>query len=201
MAGIPEDLAKLRPDIVSWFSNRSKCVILEVSIPYATIQWNSDTLENVYNHKVLKYNGLVTHLRSQGINVTYGAIIVSSVGAVFQESINDINRIFINRKVCKTIIKRLAINAIIGSINIWKNRTHYQSSPITDPNAHEVDLNGPQILNSPVADDNPHPSESPANDPARIIDIVSQDPHPTYASSSDGDEPFEDDYLSDVDEQ
>ena len=201
MAGIPEDLAKLRPDIVSWFSNRSKCVILEVSIPYATIQWNSDTLENVYNHKVLKYNGLVTHLRSQGINVTYGAIIVSSVGAVFQESINDINRIFINRKVCKTIIKRLAINAIIGSINIWKNRTHYQSSPITDPNTHEVDLNGPQILNSPVADDNPHPSESPANDPAQIIDIVSQDPHPTYASSSDGDEPFEDDYLSDVDEQ
>ena len=79
-----------------------------------------------------KYNGLVTFLRNQGINVTYGAVIVSSVGAVFHETIKDINRIFIDRRKCKTIIKRLAINSIIGSINVWN---HYSRPPNNSVNS------------------------------------------------------------------
>ena len=132
MSGIPDELSRLRPDIVAWINNRSKCIIIEVSIPYASVQWNANTLESVYNFKMEKYNGLVTFLRNQGINVTYGAVIVSSVGAVFHETIKDINRIFIDRRKCKTIIKRLAINSIIGSINVWN---HYSCPPNNSVNS------------------------------------------------------------------
>ncbi|WP_334097073.1 reverse transcriptase domain-containing protein, partial [Helicobacter typhlonius] len=123
LPGIPEELARLRPDIIAWIKNRSKCIIIEISIPYASKQWNADTLETAYNHKMNKYSSLITFIRNQGINVVYGAVIVSSVGAVYQESIKDINRIFIDRKKCKTIIKRLAINAIIGSLDVWNHNT------------------------------------------------------------------------------
>lgn len=138
MSGIPDELSRLRPYLVIWFNNLSKCVIIEVSIPYASVQWNADTLENVYNHKMEKYIGLVTFLRNQGIDVMYGAVIVSSVVEVIHESVKDINKIFVVRKICKTIIKQLATNSIIGSLKVWNHNKSNQnlSAPLNTPPHH-----------------------------------------------------------------
>ena len=214
LPGIPEELARLRPDIIAWIKNRSKCIIIEISIPYASKQWNADTLETAYNHKMNKYSSLITFVRNQGINVVYGAVIVSSVGAVYQESIKDINRIFIDRKKCKTIIKRLAINAIIGSLDVWNHNTKANSNPalsitqnMSGPSLVEIkaleDNNGVssevthRFNNKPVSLDTSNiiPSSIQVSINGRTLNSSEY----FFKSSSDDDMLSENDYLSDKD--
>lgn len=214
LPGIPEELARLRPDIITWIKNRSKCIIIEISIPYASKQWNADTLETAYNHKMNKYSSLITFIRNQGINVVYGAVIVSSVGAVYQESIKDINRIFIDRKKCKTIIKRLAINAIIGSLDVWNHNTKANSNPalsitqnMSGPSLVEIkaleDKNGvsSEVIhtfnNKPVSLDTSNivPSSVQVSINGRTLNSSEY----FFKSSSDDDMLSENDYLSDND--
>lgn len=115
---LPPNLSKLRPDIVIWNLNRTACKIIEISVPYASITWGEDALKKAYDEKKLKYKDLIEWIRNQNISVEYFVIIVSSVGAVFQESIADVHRLFPNKKIARTLIKRLAINAIMGSMDV-----------------------------------------------------------------------------------
>ena len=119
---LPPNLSKLRPDIVIWNLNRTACKIIEISVPYASITWGEDALKKAYDEKKLKYKDLIEWIRNQNISVEYFVIIVSSVGAVFQESIADVHRLFPNKKIARTLIKRLAINAIMGSMDVWYRR-------------------------------------------------------------------------------
>ena len=205
MPDIPSELSRLRPDIITWFNNRTKCIIFEISIPYASIQWNEDTLEKVYKHKKEKYNSLVSFLRRKGIEVVCGVVIVSSVGAVYHESINDINRIFSDRKKCKTIIKRLAINSIMGSLNVWTK------SSITKDKPNQIELNNIDSNSNGLVLDNTKSICSPdahsensndvlINDDSCIINGRTLNVSEYFFKSSDDDDMLiEDDHLSDDD--
>ena len=133
---LTEDLRRLRPDIVAWSNNRNKCIIIEISVPYGKKNWESDTLADVYSHKKEKYSELVNFLRDRNIDVTFGVIIVSSIGAVFRESINDINRIINVKKQAKTAIKRISACAVLGSMKIWLSRSQrpIRNQPTNDEN-------------------------------------------------------------------
>ena len=118
---LPDDLKLLRPDIVAWDQNRKNCIIVEISVPYATINWGLDTLKSVYDTKRNKYNRLIEFIRNEGIEVSFYVIIVSSLGAVLEESRLDINSLVRCKKKAKTLTKKISANAIIGSMEIWNN--------------------------------------------------------------------------------
>ena len=116
---MPDDLKLLRPDIVAWFNNRSRCVLVEISIPYGCQRWGDDSLSTVYTQKKDKYARLVNHIRNKGIDTELYVIIASSLGAVFSKSINELNKLFHPFVRSKSIIKRISRSALIGSMNIW----------------------------------------------------------------------------------
>lgn len=137
---LPMHLRNLRPDIIAWHMNRSKCTIIEISVPYAGFNWNNDTLNKVFNNKKSKYSQLVDFIHSQNIIVEFYVVIVSSLGAVFHKSISELNRLVTCKKTCKTLIKRLSVNALWCSLNIWNHNrapTHNISNNALD--IHEID--------------------------------------------------------------
>lgn len=155
---IPDNLKRLRPDIVTWSNNRNKCLIIEISVPYGKKNYDEDTLSDVYLHKKEKYSEIVSFLRDRNIDVTFCVVIVSSIGAVFKESINDINRIIKNKKQAKSAIRRISANAILGSLKIWNNRfsdtntvtqscSNHQSEPIDlDDSTNDVLFSDLELL-------------------------------------------------------
>lgn len=136
---VPDNLRLLRPDIIAWHNNRSKCSIFEISVPYAYFSWGEDSLKKVYEHKKEKYRELVEFLRNRNIAVQLYPIIVSSLRAVYKDSITDLNRVFTVRSKCKTLIKRLAVNALWGSLKIWHQ---FRSKPPPDSCSTESDDEG-----------------------------------------------------------
>lgn len=125
---IPENLKKLKPDIVAWSNNRSSCIMIEISVPYGKKNWEAYTFAEAYKHKKEKYADIVNFLRDRKIDATFYVIIVSSIGAIFKESNKNINCIVTSKKKAKATIRRISVNAIIGSMNIW----HRISSPNKD---------------------------------------------------------------------
>ena len=79
----------------------------EISVPHAYTNWGDDSLKKVYEHKLNKYRELVEFLRSRNIEVQIYPTIVSSLGAVYKDTISDLNKVFTQRSKCKTLIKRL----------------------------------------------------------------------------------------------
>ena len=120
---LPLELQHLRPDIIAWSENRHKCFLIEISVPYAKINHDGNTLENVYAHKKNKYASLVNVIRDKGITVDHITVVVSSIGAIWKDSCSDLKGLCNgNLKIWKTLIKSISANAIIGSLNIWHSR-------------------------------------------------------------------------------
>lgn len=139
LADMPDNLKLLRPDITVWSNNRKKCLIVEISVPYATINWEIDSLQATYDNKKKKYSELVQHLRNKGIIVEFYVVIVSSLGAVLEESRKDINSLIKCKYKAKTLIKRISANAIIGSMEIWSDflKTSSKVQPHSSDNVED----------------------------------------------------------------
>ena len=154
ISNLPEDLKLLRPDVVSWNQNRNKCIIIEISVPYATLNWGQDTLKSVYDTKRNKYARLIEFVRNEGIEVNFYVIIVSSLGAVLEESRSDIISLVKCKKKAKTLTKKIAANAIIGSMEIWNNfrgKTHSSPHILRSPNADNANQNDIDRVSPPIA--------------------------------------------------
>lgn len=147
---LPDDLRLLRPDIVAWHDQRKKCSILEISVPYSHNRWGEDSLKAVYEHKKEKYQRLVEFLRNNGINVQFYTIVVSSFGAVFKDSIADINRLIPTRSIGKNLIKRLSVNALWGSLKIWNL---FSKEPLPEHISSDPDDEDTRIDEVPTNDD------------------------------------------------
>ena len=78
-------------------------------------------------------------LRDLNIHVEFYVIIVSSLGAVYDESRLEINKFINDKKRAKSLIKRISANAIIGSLEIWRNFQHSsdQNSVLLQDSADE----------------------------------------------------------------
>ena len=138
---LPEHLKLLRPDISVWSDNRSYLKLIEISVPYATFNWGSDSLKASYDAKKQKYGELVQALRDLNIHVELFVIIVSSLGAVYDDSRLEINKLINDKKRAKTLIKRISANAIIGSLEIWRNfqpSPNRKSAPLHDSDKEEL---------------------------------------------------------------
>lgn len=137
---LADDLKLLRPDIVAWNEDNSACIIAEISVPYPTTNWNTDSLKLTYENKKNKYANLVQALRNHNIKVELFVIIVSSLGSIYIETRNDINKLIKCKKKAKTLMKRLAANAIIGSMEIWNNFHKYSEPDVNDQLQTDPDI-------------------------------------------------------------
>jgi hypothetical protein len=121
---LPEVLRALRPDMVFEREGKKGRVIeiLEFSCPYGYISHGQDTLAKVYEQKKGKYRELADALgrvRQQPVNVT--AVIVSSMGAVYPESLKDLRSILqCSSREIQKLGQRMSDAAITGSLQIWR---------------------------------------------------------------------------------
>ena len=121
---IDEEFANMKPDIVAW--TKDKVMIVEFSVPYDNETEKGMKINTVYNEKVEKYKGLVEACKkTYNREVKQFTIIVSSLGAINKNSINDIKKLLniaeYEKKTMKTILRRLSLAACIGSYFIFNN--------------------------------------------------------------------------------
>lgn len=195
MDNLPQELSTLRPDIVAWNDGRTKCILVEIGVPYATHNMDCDKLEEVFNIKKNKYLPICNHLKNLGIKVEHYTVIVSSLGAVYSETLTELRSLTHgNRMAHKTLIKRLSMNAIIGSMDIWRSR--YTKANSFHSRTFKEDVDVPHEGN-----DFPITNEEDIKDPLNHSDINSL---PSSLQGDDDNESqeeyYENDSLSDLED-
>jgi hypothetical protein len=141
--GLADELRSLRPDMVFeqlnpgdqytyhgpdgelLHSDKRTIEIVEFSCPYAYFSHGGDTLKRVYEEKKRKYTTLaqeVARLREQRVRIT--AVIVSSMGAVYEESLRDLQGILrCTNKEIQKLGRRMSEAALMGSMEIYRQST------------------------------------------------------------------------------
>jgi hypothetical protein len=144
---LPEDLQRLRPDMVferrrirpigetSLYAERQDAEVgneeriiemIEFSCPYGYISRGQDTLKRVYEEKKRKYQRLAMNLkqhRQSEVRIT--AVIVSSMGAVYNQSLKDLQKVIgcTDQKIRK-LGRKMSETVIMGSMEIWRHHAH-----------------------------------------------------------------------------
>jgi phosphatidylserine/phosphatidylglycerophosphate/cardiolipin synthase-like enzyme len=107
--------------------NEEKIIeIIEFSCPYGYISRGRDTLERAYDEKKRKYMELALNLkRLRREEVRLTVMIVSSMGAVYDRSLKDLQRVLgcTDRKMPK-LGRQMAETVIMGSMEIWRQNVH-----------------------------------------------------------------------------
>jgi hypothetical protein len=120
--GLPDEVRALRPDMVFEREVRGQRIpkILEFSCPYGYISHDKDILTTVYEQKKAKDRSLANTLemlRHSHVNVT--AVIVSSMGAVYPQSLRDLRAILhCDSRETQKLGRRMSDAAITGSLKI-----------------------------------------------------------------------------------
>jgi hypothetical protein len=107
-----------------------KMFVIEINVPFGRDNGDSDTLKEAHFKKTGKYMGLINKLRHEfnarntkkkRFEVEFFTVIVSSLGAIPNRTILNLERILGNK--CRSVVglwaKRLVIAAIKGSLKIW----------------------------------------------------------------------------------
>ena len=119
---IDEEYKDLKPDIVAW--DKDRIILVEFSCPYANVGRNGNTLEKTYKEKSKKYENLVKECKKvYQKKVSLHVIIVSSLGAVYNKSKEDIKKLLRitpnEKKLFNTILRRISLASCIASYFIY----------------------------------------------------------------------------------
>jgi hypothetical protein len=124
--GLTEQTRTLRPDLsfeIEGEGGGQEYEIIEFSCPYGYRSRNGDTLMFTHTQKHVKYMQLAEELRrSRNMAVRVTVVIVSSLGAVYAESLKELHKMLKcdNRKLRK-LGQRMSEAAIEGSREIWRD--------------------------------------------------------------------------------
>ena len=134
---IDDEYKDLKPDIVAW--DKDKIILVEFSSPYANYGRNGSTLEKVYKEKHKKYENLVKSCKdTYKRKVSLYVIIVSSLGAVYSKSQNEIRKLlrisFNEKKLFSTILRRISLASCIASYFIFNRLKFNEFIPKTNDN-------------------------------------------------------------------
>jgi hypothetical protein len=125
--GLSEEVRRLRPDLnfVANFRRTLSTVLIDVSCPFGRISHGVDTLKKVYVDKLAKYADLARELqRLRHMPVQIIPVIVSSLGAVFEDSFKELDELLLcNTKMKGRLGKQLSDAAIMGSFQLWHGYT------------------------------------------------------------------------------
>ena len=102
------ETADLKPDL--WFRRGHTLYLVEITIPYAN---GPTTLEDRYNGKVTKYEALRHDCHTTfGDEVKQVTIVVSSLGAIYKESIKDLKLLLDSKEARQKVWKRIVVATI-----------------------------------------------------------------------------------------
>ena len=135
---IDEEYKDLKPDIVAW--DKDKIILVEFSCPYANYGRNGSTLEKVYQEKRTKYANLVKACKdTYKKKVSLYVIIVSSLGAVYSKSEDEIKKLLRisdnENKLFSTILRRISLASCIASYFIFNRLKFSEFIPKTNDNS------------------------------------------------------------------
>jgi hypothetical protein len=123
--GLSEEVARLRPDLsfVQRDDRGQTVEIIEFSCPYGQTSEGRNTLESTFEVKSRKYEQLAQEIRElTGKKVRVTAVIVSSMGAVYRESIRRLARVLGIRdeRRMEKLARRMSEVVLAGSMEIWR---------------------------------------------------------------------------------
>jgi hypothetical protein len=145
--GLPEEMRRMRPDMVferrrvrprdticfhaardeADLANEEKTLeIVEFSCPYGYVSRGRKTLERVYEEKKEKYLDLAMNLkRLRREEVCITVVIVSSIGAVYDRSLKDLQKVLkcTDREIRK-LGKKMSETVFMGSMEILRQNAH-----------------------------------------------------------------------------
>ena len=137
------ETSTLKPDLWWWVNNTLS--IVEFTIPYGSIsnvnELPTSTLDLRRQQKLSKYKPLMEACKAQfNCDVNLYVIIVSSLGALPKETINDLK--LITGSNWKRIAKRMVSTSLRESMFIFSNwRPNNSSVPTNDNNAYDTESN------------------------------------------------------------
>jgi hypothetical protein len=93
------------------------------------------TLERAYEHKRHKYEALAREIRrvtQKRVRVT--AVVVSSMGAVYEKSLDDLCRVLeiTDKKAKERLGRRMSEEAILGSYDIWRRQVREDARTVVE---------------------------------------------------------------------
>ena len=109
----------LRPDLVLWHAD-GKVSIVDVTVPY---EGDETSFEKAREEKRRKYQPIMDWLESRGhSDVTIDAFIVGALGAWDNANESVLRRLHIGYKYANLFRKLCSVDAIKGSLTIWKTK-------------------------------------------------------------------------------
>jgi hypothetical protein len=139
IGGLNSEVANLRPDMA--FVQRSGedqiVEIVEFTCPYGYKARGRITLERAYEQKRHKYEALARDIRrvtQKRVRIT--AVVVSSMGAVYEKSLEDLCRMLdiTDKKAKMRLGRRMSEEAILGSYEIWRKYIHEDAKTVAEFN-------------------------------------------------------------------
>jgi hypothetical protein len=137
--GLDQEVASLRPDMI--FIQRvgedQVVEIVEFTCPYGYMSRGRMTLERAYEQKRHKYEALARNIRrvtQKRVRIT--AVVVSSMGAVYEKSLDDLCRMLdiTDKKERDRLGRRMSEEAILGSYEIWRKYIHEDARTVAEFN-------------------------------------------------------------------
>lgn len=153
----------LQPDI--WFlSNNNKTLnIIEVTVPYGQISNGKSTLDSRREEKLNKYQELINDCKNTfNLKVNYFVVVVSSLGAVPKETLNDLYKLYNNKKTAQLVAKRCCIAALRESMFlIYDNNSTRNSNNNHNSNDEQSSDDDIQILGTTNQEETHNSSNEP----------------------------------------
>lgn len=186
---LPERFNAMKPDITAW--DKNKLLIVEFSIPYANdFGRNGNTLDFTYNTKVNKYKDLAKEAKNTfKREVTLCTIIVSSLGAIHEESIKEIRDLLhiTQKRKLEIILRRISMAACIGSYFIY-NKLKFKEFKQKQINKNSNSINSED-------EENENDAQEQVTNDVRILDHTNATTHISTSSQqfnfiSESDEPI-----------
>lgn len=139
------EYATLRPDLYWWDNDTLN--IVETTIPYGMMTKSNGEMESTLSRsrkaKIAKYADLVDDCKNQfNCEVNFFTIIVSSLGAIPKETLDDLSKITKSKKDLKILACRMVAAALRESMFIFTNYTPRNRDRNDDDNENEMDSDG-----------------------------------------------------------
>jgi hypothetical protein len=130
MEELPEELRRQKPDL-SFSSNIGgvpRIELIEFSCPYGYVSQPDEqgncvnSMERAYRKKHRKYAPLAKAIQEmRGTQVRVTVIIVSSLGAVYKESLKEIGQLTrCTKEVLRKLAKKMSYTVVNGSMKLWR---------------------------------------------------------------------------------
>ena len=176
-----------KPDI--WFIQNNKYTLIEVTVPYGDVnEQNENSLETRFEQKKLKYAELCDDIKKQtGLDVNYYVIVISSLGAWYQKSLDELRTLANSKDLFKRYAKRITVATLKESQILFSNHYVEDASDNSDTSNSSSSTDNESSENSLSSEGSGDDAsdEQVSEDIEELYTNLVLQPSETYTSSDD----------------